>query len=83
MATNLIDAADAPAKLRGARAILDESQDVFGERFGVSGRYIAALEAGATIPSLKMSVLLEELTGISPSEWIPSAAEVPQKEAVA
>lgn len=83
MAIKLIDAADAPAKLRAARAILDESQDVFGDRFGVSGQYIAALEAAEKIPSLKLSVLIEELTGILPTEWIPSTADCAPKEAVA
>lgn len=75
MANKLIDAADAPARLRAARAILDESQEVFADRFGVTARWIAELEAGAVTPSLKLAVAIETLTGIAPTDWMTSAQE--------
>lgn len=73
MAIKLLDGADAPAKLRAARALLDESQGVFAARFGVSPEWLARLESGAATPNLKVAVLIEELTGILPTEWITSS----------
>lgn len=73
MAHKLLAAADAPAKIRAARAILDESQVVFAARLGVSPDWLARLESGAATPNLKVAVLIEELTGILPTEWITSS----------
>lgn len=73
MAIKLLDGADAPAKLRAARALLDESQTVFAARFGVSPEWLARLESGAAIPNLRIAVQIEDLTGILPTEWVPSS----------
>lgn len=70
MAIKQLDDANAPAKLRAARAALDESQRVFSERLGISPDWLAQLEGGERTPSLKLAVLIEELTGIASSEWL-------------
>ena len=73
MASKLFETADAPAKLRAARAILDESQERFADRLGVSSAWVAMLEKGTQTPSLKLAVQIEELTGISASDWLLDA----------
>lgn len=78
MAFKLLDGADASAKLRAARAILDESQEIFSERLRMSARLLADLESGKRTPNLRLAVQIEELTGISPTEWMHG-----QKAAVA
>lgn len=56
------------ADIRSARARLDESQEVFGHRFGVSRRTVQKWEAGS-IPRPKfrrlLDVLFAELGGLA------------------
>ena len=75
MANKLIDGADAASKLRAARAILDESQEVFAARIGCSSDWLRLLESGAARPNLTLALTLEELTGITPGEWHAEAKE--------